>query len=413
MIHNAEEHHIFHLLPILPNLNKQLKEFYAFVAIRGFASGLIGIFIPIYVYLFFEQDLFPTFIFFALISASYAVFAPVGAKIISRIGLKHTILISAPFTFIYYVGLWNLDKVSSVVFLLAIFAGFGRALYWPAYHMLFTRFSDIGKRATETSYRTIILSIAAAISPIVGGIIVVQAGFAIVFVIVLALLFASVIPLFLSKEVFEEYEDSYAEAFKRIVSRKNLKITAAFGSQGIENMVQAIIWPIFIYSLAISFDSLGFITSASILIGMVYTYYIGKASDKTGLSRFLVIGALLNAAFWPLKFFVRGLWDAFFANSLHRFGRVAEGIPFGALFYEWAGKNKTSRDELVILRTLALNIFGALTLVVFAFVFKDVRNISYAFFVASFSALGYMFMGKYSKKNFSISAFLHPKEFDE
>ena len=45
-----------HIHHIIPPFNKELKELYASIAIRGFARALIGIFEPIYLYLFFDNS---------------------------------------------------------------------------------------------------------------------------------------------------------------------------------------------------------------------------------------------------------------------------------------------------------------------------------------------------------------------
>ena len=108
-----EQHFLF-------GINRELTELYASMAIRNFALSLIVIFEPIYLYLFFERSLPHTLIYFGLAALVTGLAAPFGAKIVARIGIKHTMLLSVPFIFIYYIGLWQINTLGIFVYLLPL-----------------------------------------------------------------------------------------------------------------------------------------------------------------------------------------------------------------------------------------------------------------------------------------------------
>ena len=381
-----------HISQLTPRPNRELGELYVSTAIRGFAISLVVIFEPIYIYLFFDRSIPLTLIYFGIISLLFGILAPFGGKMLSKLGIKHAMLWSVPFLFLYFLGLWQIEKLGIFFFVLVFFNVAHNLLYWPAFHADFTRFSEQGKRGKEVGYVNIVVSVSSAIGPFVGGIIIAIFGFEELFAIVLALLFASMIPLFLSQEVKEDFFDDFKQAFKEVLKKNRRAKVIALGFAGAEFAVHAYIWPLYLFILAISFQELGIITSLALIIGMVFIYLIGKASDKIGPEKMLTIGSILNAIFWPIKMFVRTPLDAFLAHTLHSFGAYGAFIPFSSIFYDWAGKYKTSRSRLVIVREIALNISRGSFLLLLAFVFLFTDNLAIVFLIAGFMSLGFILM---------------------
>lgn len=377
---------------IIPHFNKELKELYASIAIRGFARALIRVFEPIYLYLFFDSSLSKTFLFFSLIHLLFFVFAPFGGKILARVGLKHAMLFSMPFLFFYYFGLWHIESLGMFWPLIIISIVLFRVFYWPAYHTDFVKFSDKGYRGREVGFRTIILSITTSIAPLLGGLIIIKYGFSVLFIVTIFLLFASMAPLFLTKDVHEKYKLKYGEVFAQLFKKRNRKEVISFLFSGAETGISLYVWPLFLFLLAINFDILGIITSATLFFGIFVAYYVGKATDNVGNRKMLLIGGFINALFWPFRMFVTGPFNAFLAHSLHRFGRSAAYIPYSALFYDWAGKYKTNTVKIIIIRELALNLSAGIALAVLAVVFMDKTDLSSVFLVAGILSLGMLFM---------------------
>jgi len=323
----GQEYHFFHL-----SFNRELTELYASSAIRNFAIGLIVLFEPIYIYLFFDHSLSNTLIFFGLSSLLTGLLVVFGAKVLAYIGIKKTMLLSVPFLFLYYLGLWQIEAIRPFVYALPLLMAVFNILYWPAYHADFTRFSDQSKRGKQLSYRFIILSAVASVAPLVGGFLIATVGFEVVFAVVLGLLFASLAPLFLSDEIHEEYRDSYTKTFRSIFKREHRDKAFAFASNGAEIAIQEKIWPLYLFILGISFKELGLITTGAMVIGIVFLFFIGRITDRVGAARMLLAGGVLNAIFWPIKAFVRTPFDAFLIQTLHGFGRGGQPMfPSGPL----------------------------------------------------------------------------------
>ncbi|MEX0877374.1 MAG: MFS transporter [Candidatus Spechtbacterales bacterium] len=388
-----------HLNRYFPHINKELKEFYASIAIRGFAVYLVTIFEPIYVYINLGYSLPKTFLYFGVISLVFGLLSPFTARLTVRYGSKHTMLISIPFLFVYYVGLWNIEHLGFFVIFLPLLSALDRALFWPAYHIAFTRLTDKGRRGQEVSLRTMILSAVAAVAPFAGGFMIQHfGGFALLFAVVLALLFASSVPLLISKDVHEKSRHSFLQPFKQIFSRKYRRKAVAFASSAGDLALEEYVWPIFLFTLAINFETLGLIISATLLFGMVFTFYIGRKSDAVGHGRVLAVGSFLDAVIWPFKIFVLTPLNAFLSDVLHRFARTSSYIPFGALFYEWVGEDEKERDKLVIFREVVLNVTRGVFLFFLAILFTLNIPLNYMFALGPLFALGLLFMIDKPKK---------------
>lgn len=384
-------------------LNRELTELYASIAMRQFALGLVSIFVPIYIYIFFSEDITKTLLYFASISMLYGLLAPYAGKLITKFGVKHSILYSTPFLFLYYLGLWHIDVMGSLFFMLVPVFIAHNLFYWPAYHVDFARFSREEDRGRELSYRHTVLALSAAASPLVGGGIVANFGFPVLFAVVLALLFISALPLFFSSEIHESYTDSFTKAHKEVFQKKYRGKAIAFFGEGAEVIMNMVIWPIFLFGLSISFGSIGLISSVPLFVGVLFALYIGRIIDKMGHARLLSLGAVLNAVSWPVRMLVTTPLEAIFVNTFHGFTRITAYFPLEALFYDWIARDDINRDRFLIFREMVLNVSRGLVMLFLAILFLFVDNISLAFLAAGVFSLLFMFFTKGPKIKESIN----------
>ncbi|MBU4078236.1 MFS transporter, partial [Patescibacteria group bacterium] len=193
-------------------LKRESTQFFVSIAIRSLAMGMVAIFEPVYLYIYFGYSIAHVLFFWAAVSGIFALIVVFGGKVMEKIGLKKTMLFSNFFYFAFYICLFFAH--TSFIFLpLAIIArAIGASLFWPAFHTDFIRFTKGEHRARGVSKMSIISLCAGILSPVIGGFILAGLGYASLFVIVLITLFTSSFPLFLSKERYEVYTDTYKRA---------------------------------------------------------------------------------------------------------------------------------------------------------------------------------------------------------
>ncbi len=393
----------FHFSPIYflrYFLKKEATQFLTSVAIRNLALGMILIFEPIYLYLYFGKSLSLTVLFFAAVFGLYGLLAVFGGKIMAKIGLRRSMLISHFFFFSYYLCLFFFNQIFLLITLAIVLRAVGMVLFWPAFHIDFALFSKKNHRGREVGKLSVACSIPVIISPILGGWILSISGYPGLFIAVLVALFASAIPLFLSKKKRVIYTDSFIGAWQRVFKKENRQTSLALATNALEGVINGYLWPLFMFILAISYAAMGGITSFALAASLLFALYMGKISDTKERTWLLNIGAVWTSIAWLIKYFVVMPFDAFLAQTLYRTCRTSASIPFQTIFYEKASLKGAEADEFIIYREIVMNLSKFFFLVILAGIFLIFPYINITFLIAAVLSLGFMFLGKPPKFKF-------------
>jgi len=375
-------------------LKREANQFFTSVAIRSLALGMVLIFEPIFIFNYFNNSLSLTVLYFASVHGLYALLVALGAKLVSKIGLKHSILFSHFFFLGYYLILFFIYNSFILLPLAIIFKVVAMLLFWPAFHIDFVRFSEKGYSGRQVGKINVIYSMPTILSPIIGGAILSIGGYPALFAAVLVVLFSSSIPMFLSKETFVAYTDTYLKAWWRIFRKENFRTTVAFTSLGMEYSVNLYLWPLFMFILAISYEAMGGIVTFSLAAAALFALYMGRISDSiSNRVWFLNIGSVLTSIAWVIKYFVVTPFDAFLAHALYRICRTSASIPFETFYYKRASLKGSEGDEFIIYRETILNLSRFVFLSAVALFLFFIPQINIIFLVAAVASLGFMSFG--------------------
>jgi len=352
--------HIGHHLHYLKN--REMNELYLSVAIRSFAISMIGVFVPIYL-LQIGYQLQEVFWFFIVVSLAQILLAIPSAHIASRFGFKHSILFSVLPLILSIAGFYYLEQFDWLYYFVAVLVGFAGDLYWISYHIDFSLFSDRDHRGREVGMAHIATLLFHVLGPIMGGYLLARTGFNILFASVSLLLVISAVPLFFTEDRHQPWKLSLRELFKK----QSLKDAVVFMAHGVEIGAALIVWPIFIfYSVLNDYSALGFITSLSLFLSLVFTFAVGSVSD--GRKRLVLrIGTILNGLIWMGRYLVQTVFQVAFIDSLYGASQTLIRIPFDAMTYDKA--NKSDIVKYVVSREIAVHagrimLFGGLSLFV-------------------------------------------------
>ena len=373
---------------------RKATQFFTSIAIRYLAMGMVLIFEPVYIFIYFRRSLPLTLLFFAIIYGVYGLIVVYGGKLMAKIGLRQCMLLSHFFFFGYYLSLFFLYRSFWLVFLSITLRIAGMAFFWPPFHTDFVRFSEKDHQGTEVGKLNIVQIIPAIVSPVIGGIILNSFGYQVLFVTVLCVLLASAIPLFLSQEVHEIYSDSYEKAWQRIFKKENRGISLSFVAGGLEMGINIYLWPIFMFVLAINYNEMGGVTSLALAVSALFALYMGKLSDKLNKLKLLNIGSILTSISWIIKYFVNSVFSAFLAQSIYRICRTTAGIPFQTLLYGKAALKGEEADEFIIYREIVWNLSRAFLFMFLAGIFFVIPKVNISFIIAAVVSLGFTFFGK-------------------
>jgi MFS family permease len=342
---------------------KPIRAVYAADAMRNFAVGLFSIFEPVYLYTIFQTFRFPhpasfVFLYYGVLYVSFAYLSLITTRFLSRVGFRVFALVSVPFLLGYYGALLSSERDPRYLVLALILILFRFALFWPAYHLFFARISQSRERGSELGKLAVISAVASALSPAIGGILIERFGFPILFGVVLALLFLSVIPYAVA-DLREGHRGSLEPITRKFLGQRGRSAVLAFVGQGIEDSAGNIAWPLFLFLLSFSFRELGFITMVATAVGLVATFTVGKLVDREGRQPLLILGAPLAAFMWVTRLIVYSPLSAFVANTLVGLTRPLVQIPFAAAFYDTiASASRGEQMHLILFREVALNTIG-------------------------------------------------------
>ncbi len=345
------------------SLHQEINELYLSIALRNFATSMISMFGIIFIYKILNSSLLLTFVFYFVQYSLQVALLPITAKLLDKWGIKKMMAIGTPFLGLYFLLLvtaghyTNNTKILVYILSLAIICKiFYLILYWPPRHIDFAKFSQSHKRGRQISLQQIIVALSKTAAPLVGGIIVTIWGFNALFTSSALLLFISSAPLFFSPEVYEHYSYGYKESFKKLFNKKNLKTSLAFFFEGIEYGTSVFVFPLFIYFTIKKFDTIGLITSLSLIITLIFTYLIGWFNDKEGSKKLLPYTSVVHGFAWLLLNFIKTPLQFFFLSSFHKLAETANHIPFISTYYHRAQTQGENIDEYIISHELAHNL---------------------------------------------------------
>ncbi|TET84489.1 MAG: MFS transporter [Candidatus Nealsonbacteria bacterium] len=351
--------------------------------------GMIALFLPIFLFERFNQSVQNVLIFYIVSGVLFGFLVPLGAKIMSKIGLKKSMILATPFLVAYCLTLYYFASYRLFVFL--IFAiltiTLFRILYWTPYHVEFAKFTSQKDRGRQIAYLSSFGFIIGVIAPLLAGLIIDQLGFPILFIISMIIIAISIFPLFFLSQVKEEYSFSYFQTFKEAFSRKNRRLLIGYGSDGAQSIVSVVIWPIFIFGiLNENYVAVGGITAAVILVTIILNLVMGTLADIKK-KRFLIkIGSGLYAFGWLIKMFVASGFQIFVVSAYHSFTGIIRGIPFTTFVYEQMADQGHYIDEYTVLREVSLNV-GRVLMLIACFILLGFVGLTWTFLLAAIASL--------------------------
>ena len=384
---------------ITPRFEKNLFFLFLSAQVRNIGINLLGTFGVIFFYQKFSSSIYLFLLYFFLGSFPYVLFVPLAGKIVCKIGLKKSIIISS-FLFILldlsYI-LFSYD-LSLAIILSLILTTVSRAFYWIPYHIYFASFTNKKTRGFQISIIKDIVVIINIILPIIASFFINTMGFNILFIFSMIFHLLSVIPIFKIDDIKLNYTFKYFESFKKVFSKEFFHDSVLFFLEGIESTFSVLLWPIAVFAiLKGDFAELGILTSAVIFFTIIINIIIGKMSDKKNKESIIKVGSILYSFGWIMKMFSFTGIQIFLSSLYHNISDSIMRISYDSYWYNEDSKRGKYIDEYVVLHELVYH-FGRSFCIVIIVMFMKYFNftISNTFL---FGALAYLILGLFVKKD--------------
>ena len=315
------------------SINREVKEIYWHNFLASFASALVFIFEPIYLYTL-SSSLIYVLWFYVQIYVWYAVFISFGAKFASKFGYKHSILLSNIFYVIYWVTLYFIKAESTLFYIAPMFFALQKSFFWPAFDADMSLNDQKRQRGREVGVLFSTQELAFIIGPLLGGFLLSAFGFLPLFVLAGVLTFVSVIPLFQSRDIFDRHEFRVKNLWQVIKTHKR-NFFAYWGYA--EDLMSQSLWPVYIFLFVPAFSGVGAVNAVAMLIATVVMLYIGKRSDLGNKQHLIEISSIAYGVSWMLRFLARMVPAILVFDALSKTLKAMVTVPVIALSYENAG----------------------------------------------------------------------------
>ncbi len=377
--------HEYHL-HLIPQKKGAIKDVYTAIALRSFATSLIGIFIPIYIF-GVTNNLVPPLIFFIFYDIAHAFAAwSCFSLIFHTVGIKRTLTISFICTAIFFLILIiSKSELDNLFWLtcIGLFGGFSNGLFWSSYHYTFVLSGHEHKREKEVSQAYLAVQAANTLAPFAGGLLIGILGYNAVFLFAQFLLILGAIAFLTSKD-WKEPKHNH----KIIGMNKREKMTFLFN--GFQNYLFTVFWPLFAFLFIFRIvESLGLLSTFSRFISMVGTTVIGKAKDEES-KNILTKAAVVNSGAWLGKAFILQPIAVFLVHALQNLAQVGICITIDTISYSRALAKTPAwyiveREILIHLGSMVLGIFS----LALYFILKDIV-FTIIFVTGAITSFGYL-----------------------
>lgn len=212
------------------------------MTLRSFGFGLIGIFVPVFLYtsgVSFKGILLFMTVFFML-RIPMSVYA---GYVVGRIGPKHTIAFSTVVMMVFLGMLLLYERIGWPLVILAAVFSVSNSAFFIAYHTDFSKIKDSKNGGKELGWLYIFERLGGTLGPVVGGLLgsifLPQATLA----FAIFVLMTSLVPLFLTSEPLKVHQRVTYKGFDPRVHTRNFISLASFG---VQNVATAWLWPLLI-----------------------------------------------------------------------------------------------------------------------------------------------------------------------
>jgi len=358
------------------SFNKELKEIYISIMIRSLAIAMLAIFIPIYLFKDLNYSIQNILYFYILLFLIITIVCPLAAKLASKIGFKHNMLLSTFFFISAFLLLHSLKTNQEIFFFIPIVFGIGNALYWNSFHIDMAKYSQKKHRGEQMATWQVLAGISAIIGPLAAGLILKFYSFSILFIVGSFIFLLSVIPLFFSRDQHIKSKFSY----KYILKKEHFKEGLTFAVTGAKQAVLTIFWPLFIYLIILDYLKFGSVMTIIGVSALISYGVIGKLSDIKKSEMMIRFGAIIHLIISFYMGFVKTIVQIIGTAIFVTFGIYLTDLNTTKKAYETA-KKSSNLASYIVFREVVLNIGRAILVLIFLILVSIPLSIQTSFII--------------------------------
>lgn len=370
------------------NLKSEMQEVYLHSFLFKLAINLVSIFLPLYI-LDMGYQAPVVFIFFTIYYGVYLFFSFPGAWIATKLGYKHTSLAASPFILLFYLLLRS-NPGELGLYLTGLLGGLSFNLYWMGMNPEIAESSHDGEREKETGFFFSMPTLAAMLSPVVGGLILASFSFDVLFLVAALLIGLSFTPFLFSREHREGMDVNPRSFF----SMKYFNDFMTYTFKGAQSMVKKVLWPLYLAMVIGGSVNIGGAGSLLALGSAIASIGLGQYTDDSNRNQVILSGVAVTAVTFLLMSQITAPITAFIVSFINGLGRTAISLPV----YSRAMDRAEEKDyvEYFAFREIGLSVGRTFSLLAFLLIFLYLPNKFFLGFV--YAALSLTLVGYFARK---------------
>jgi len=314
--------------------NTELRLFELSIWLHVLARSMIAIFIPIFLlkmgYSIAEVMLY--YFIFNVFDFPLNFFA---GWLTRKIGARYVIILGSISLIAFFAVLYNLTFNNwPLLIIMALFAALYDALYWVAHIYFFIKCEKNDDNISGGLGLLYILKrIAGVLAPIFGALILIFFKQQVLILTSIVILALSIWPLLKVKHTHDKPSNKSVKLKDFFKKWGDVKEYVLQGLCSFHNVAEGIIWPIFIFTLFKTFESVALIAIIVSITTIIFTYFTGKIK-KADRNKIIALGSLLIAIVWILRLVIDN--NIFYYVSVFLVGlfSVLVSLPLDSSLFE-------------------------------------------------------------------------------
>ncbi len=328
--------------------------------VMAISSGLLGVFLPIFIYNISDGNIPLVMAYYAVASGVYLLLVAFGAQFLNRFGFRRALVLASLSAVVintaYYFttpnNMWILLPIS--ILFVIIF----RLLFWIPYHVDFAIFTNTGRRGGQVGLMLSTITLLGIAGPMLAGYIIQAWSMQALFFIAIIVYTLGMIPFATVPRTNEKFSWDYFRSWTELFSKRNRAVVWASVATGAEETIGVIVWPIFIFLLLQGdYFKVGalssFILGITVLMQYMFGHYLDRMGEKHSM---LKAGSILYALGWIVKIFVATAFHVFIIGVYHKIAKVMTDTSYDAIFYDLAADQGHYVDEFTVLSEMAMQV---------------------------------------------------------
>jgi hypothetical protein len=274
------------------------------------------------------------FLFFIIMAASAIPATYASAYWASKVTPNVIMATAQVFVALSFIALALVPVLDIPLWVPAVLKGIEKGLYWPAFHLNFSK-SRLHKKAdAEVGMMSALVIIAGGIAPATGGIVASLFGIAWIYGVSAGLLAFAAVAILTGKDIVKH------RPFKpRQLSRAVIPDLLANATYSSTMIVEIIVWPLFIFLLLKSYAGIGILSSVVVLSSALAAYIVGKRADRRGERHYLKEGSWVGAITNATRLLAASAAHVFGINLLGGISQSLLGTSMTSRYYKHADKD--------------------------------------------------------------------------